>query len=205
MKKKHVFFILSIIVILAVAAYGLNLFKPFDLNLPFNANLFSNSGQEASLKVKSLYELTNTNVNISVVRVDEVSGIYKVLFKAVDISGATTYREAYITKDGELMSENMILVNQSISQIGKIQKFVDCLDANGVKIFGIANQTGTVLQFNILGGIYATKLYVSCDGDLAQQCVNVGVNTVPSTVYGNKGYPGVQSLEFLQNLTACAL
>ena len=205
MKTKHVFFILCIIIILAVAGYAFGLFKLPSVNSPVNFNFLSNSQQEAVQKVKTLYEVTNPGTNITVSKIDEVSGMYKVLFKVVDNTGAVTYRETYITKDGELMSENMVLINQSISQITKIHNFVDCLDNKNVKIFGISNHTGTVLQFNILGGVYSTKLYVSCDGDLAQQCVNIGVDTVPSVFYKNKAYSGVQSLESLQNLTSCAL
>ncbi|MBI2545447.1 MAG: hypothetical protein HYW22_02540 [Candidatus Aenigmarchaeota archaeon] len=202
MKKKHIFLILCMVVILAVAGYAFNLFKSPNLNIPFN---FSSSSQQTAVqKVKTLYEVTNPGLNVTVSQVEEVSGMYKVLFKATDNAGATSYREAYVTKDGELMSESMVLVNQSINQITRIHNFVDCLDNKNVKIFGI-NQTATILQFNILGGAYATKLYVSCDGNLAQQCVNMGVDTVPSVFYKNKAYPGVQSLDFLQNLTSCAL
>lgn len=170
-------------------------FSPVDLS-----NL---AGGDVSSQVKSLYELVNPNVNVDVVKIDEVSGMYKVLFKAVDVAGGITYREAYITKDGRLLTENMIIVEQSITQLGKVRSFVDCLAGKNVVIAGISNQTATLLQFNVLGGSYATKLYLSCDGAQAQQCVNAGITQVPATIYEGQGYPGVQTIQFFENLTAC--
>lgn len=158
---------------------------------------------DVSVQIENLYEAGNPGLRVSVVKLDQVSGMYKVLFKAVDVSGATTYRETYITQDGKLLSENMIIVGESINQLTRIKNFVDCLDGKSVKIAGISNNTGTLLQFNALGGSYATKLYISCDGDLAQQCVNVGITQVPTIIYNSRGHPGPQSIPFFENLTSC--
>ncbi len=84
-----------------------------------------------------------------------------------------------------------------------MHNFIDCLDGRGVKIFGIINDTATAFQFNLLRGAYATKLYSSCDGELAQQCIVSNITQVPAVIYENKGYTGVQSIPFLENLTAC--
>lgn len=158
---------------------------------------------DVSSKVENLYELVNPGIDVSTVKVEEVSGMYKVLFKAVDVAGGITYREAYITQDGKLLTENIIIVESSISQLNRVRSFVDCLDSKNVKIAGITNQTATLLQFNALGGSYATKLYLSCDGELAQQCVNAGIAQVPAVIYEGQGYPGAQSIQFFENLTAC--
>ena len=145
----------------------------------------------------------NSGVDVSVVKIDETSGIYKVLFKAVDVAGGVTYRETYITQDGKLLTENVIIVGQSITQLSKVRNFVDCLASKNVRIAGIVNQTGTMLQFNVLGGSYATRLYLSCDGELAQQCVAANITHVPAVIYEGAGYSGVQSIQFFENLTAC--
>ena len=196
MAKKHALLILSLLVIVIIGV-GAFVYKPSNLGISF----FSN--QDAASKAKVLYELANPGMTISVIKVEDISGMYKVYLKAIDSTGTANYRETYITKDGQLLTENVILVNESISQITRVHDFVDCLDTKGLKILGISNQTGTILQFNLLGGSYATKLYVSCDGEFAQQCVNAGITQVPSTVYGNQGYPGVQPLTFFENLTQC--
>lgn len=173
------------------------------VNAFFPVNLTSLMADDVSSQVEQLYELTNPGIDVTTVKVDQVSGMYKVLFKAVDVAGGVTYREAYISQDGKMLTENIILVDQSITQLNRIRNFVDCLAGKNVKIAGIANQTATLLQFNALGGSYATKLYLSCDGELAQQCVNAGITQVPAVIYEGQGYPGAQSMQFFENLTSC--
>ncbi len=158
---------------------------------------------DISSQVERLYELVNPGVDVTTVKMDQVSGMYKVLFKAVDVAGGTTYREAYITQDGRLLTESVIVVDQSITQLSRIRSFVDCMAEKNVVIAGISNQTDTLLQLNALGGSYATKLYLSCDGDFVQQCVDAGITRVPAVIYEGKGYPGVQSIQFFENLTSC--
>jgi len=197
MANKVLFGILTLLIIAIVILFGINLFIPLNLT-----GYFANT-EDVSSKIENLYELINPGVDVSIEKIEDISGIYKILFRAIDVSGTTTFREAYITKDGKLLTENMILVEQSITQINKIMNFVDCLASKNLRIAGVTNHTATVLQFNVLGGSYATKLYLSCDGQLAQQCVDANITQVPTTVYENKGYPGVQSIQFFENLTAC--
>lgn len=188
--------VLGIFIVGILLGVVINEFSPFNLT-----NLLGTS--DASSKVKSLYELANPGVKIEVVKLDDVSGTYKVLFKATDVAGSVNYREAYMTKDGKLLTESVILVDQSITQLTEIRNFVDCLADKNVKIAGISNQTATLLQFNVLGGSYATKLYLSCDGDMAQQCVDAGITQVPAVIYQGKGYAGAQPIQFFENLTSC--
>lgn len=162
-----------------------------------------NSNKVASSKLENLYELVNPGLDVTAVKVDQVSGMYKVLFKAVDPAGGVTYREAYITTDGKLLTENVIVVDQSITQLTKVHNFVDCLQGKKVMIAGLSNQTETLIQLNVLGGSYATKLYLRCDDALAQQCVDAGITQVPSVIYNSNVYPGFQSLQFIENLTSC--
>lgn len=175
---------------------AVNSFSSFSLT-----GLFALDGTPSSLE--SLYELVNPGIDVEVVKTDDVSGMYKVLFKATDVAGAVSYREAYLSKDGKLLTESMIMVEESIGQLTKIRDFVDCLDGKSLKIAGVSNHTATLVQFNALGGSYATKLYLSCDGELAQQCVNAGITQVPSVIYNNQGYAGAQSIQFFENLTGC--
>ncbi len=193
--SKRTFGVLGIFIVGIALGIIINTFSPITLT-----NLL---GEDVSSKIESLYELVNPGIDVSIVKVEEASGMYKVLFKAVDATGGITYREAYITQDGKLLTENVIIVEQSITQLSKVRNFVDCLVAKNVRIAGIANQTATLLQFNALGGSYATRLYLSCDGEQAQQCVNAGITQVPAIIYESQGYPGVQSIQFLENLTTC--
>jgi len=192
---KRILGIIGVFIVGIALGIVVNTFSPLSLT--------SLLGGDISSQVEKLYELVNPGVDVSVVKVDEVSGMYKVLLKAVDVAGGTTYREVYISQDGNLVTENIILVEQSISQLNKIRSFVDCLTDKNVKIAGIVNQTATLLQFNVLGGSYATRLYLSCDGELAQQCVSANITQVPAVVYQGVGYPGVQPIQFFEDLTAC--
>jgi hypothetical protein len=152
--------------------------------------------------VKSLYELSNPGTSIEVASVTEQYGLYKIILKASDTTG-TTYREVYTTKDGRLLTENMIFVEESIAQIAKYRDFVDCLYGKGVRIAGVSNQTASLLQLNILGA-YSPKLFVACEANL-NVCIAANITQVPSVVIGQYVVPGVQSVEWFSSVTGCKL
>lgn len=156
---------------------------------------------EVSNKIKTLYELANPGTSVEILTLTEESGLYKALIKATSPSG-TNYAEVYVTKDGKLLTQNVIFVEQSIEQIKRLKSFVDCLHSKGVKIYGLNNQTATLLQLNVLG-IYSTKLYVSCDGASVQNCVQAKVDQVPAVVFGNRVEPGVKTIDWFESVTGC--
>ncbi len=155
-----------------------------------------------SSNIKNLYELANPGSTIEITSINGQSGLYKILMKGTDATG-TNYREVYVTKDGKLLTENVILVKESISNITRMKDFVDCLYTKDVRIYGLNNQTATLLQLNTLGR-YSVNLYVSCDNRL-QDCANIGLRELPSVVYNNTAYPGVGSLEWFETATGCKL
>jgi hypothetical protein len=185
-----------IIFLVAGLAIGLIIGSFFPLSLDL-------LGAKAKIgeKVKSLYELANPGSTFSIISINEESGIYKVVLRA-DTPFGTTYREAYVTKDGELLTEGVIFVSKSMEQIAAYKDFVDCLDSKGVKIYGISNQTATLLQLNTLGR-YSTKIFVSCDDP--KPCQDAGVTQVPSVVYKGEIFPGVQSISWFETKTGCKL
>lgn len=156
---------------------------------------------EVKNRVKTLFELANPGTNVEILTLTEESGLYKILIKAVGLGG-TNYVEVYTTKDGKLLTQNVIFVEQSIQQIKRLKDFVDCLDGKGVRIYGLNNQTATLLQLNILG-VYSTKLYVSCDGDLVANCVQANVTQVPSVVFAGRVDPGVKAIQWFESVTGC--
>jgi hypothetical protein len=162
-------------------------------------------------KIKTFYELLVPGSTVEVLNLNEQSGVYKMLIK-INSGGTASYQEGYITKDGKLlsMSDSTILVENSINQMEKQKNFVNCLYGKGVKIFGISNQTvpggpETISQLNILGRIYSPKLFVSCDGQLVQQCINAGISQVPSAVVGGNIDSGIKTIDWFQNKTGCKL
>jgi len=192
MEKFRLWAIAIALVLLAVVVLtGLG-FVSFSLGLPKS---------EVSKRLKNLYELANPGTEVEVLTISEEGGLYKALLKATGVGGLS-YTEVYVTKDGKMLTQNIILVEQSIEQIKKLKDFVDCLDGKGVKIYGINNHTATLLQFNILG-IYSAKLYVSCDGALLQNCISANVTQVPSVVFGGRIEPGVKTIEWFEQVTGC--
>jgi hypothetical protein len=167
----------------------------------------------AEQKVKKFYELIFPDSKAEIISLKEESGIYKILVK-ITSAGTVSYQEAYVTKDGKLLStsESTILVESSIEQIEKSKNFVDCLFNKGVRIYGVLNQTenqqgaqATLLQLNLLGRFYSPRLYVSCDAELVQQCLDKGITIVPSVVIGKDIEPGVKTIDWFENKTGCKL
>jgi len=182
---------IALALLAAVVLVGLG-FVSFSLGLPKS---------EVGKKIKNLYELANPGTTVEILTLTEESGLYKAVLRASGVGG-TNYAEVYVSKDGKLLTQNVILVEQSIEQIKKLKDFADCLDGKGVKIYGISNHTATLLQFNILG-IYSAKLYVSCDGALVQNCISANVTQVPSVVFGGRIEPGVKTVEWFEQATGC--
>ena len=182
---------------------GLSVFVIFNFALP----IFQKSS--VAENVRKLYELALPGSSVSVESISDFGNLYKILLK-VSTQQGTNYLEVYASKDGKYVTESIIYVKESVQQIEKMKNFVDCLFDRGLRIYG-ATQTNntainsaTLLQLNILGR-YSPKLYVSCDGDNLQACVQIGLQALPSVVYNNTAYPGVYSAEYLANLTGCKL
>jgi hypothetical protein len=196
---------LLIIAVAAVLLLIVALFASISGYFSFSLSL---PKSEVSKKIESLYELANPGTNVEVLSLNEESGLYKALLKVVSPTG-TNYAEIYVTKDGKLLAQNVILVEQLIEQMKKLKDFVDCLDSKKLKIYGVLNQTenpqgatATLLQLNILG-VYSSKLYVSCDGRFVQNCISTGVTQVPSVVFGGRIEPGVKTIEWFESATGC--
>jgi hypothetical protein len=167
--------------------------------------------QDIERKIKTFYELLLPGTTAEVVSLNEQSGVYRIFVK-INSGGTISYQEGYITKDGKMLSmaDSTILVESSINQVEKQKEFVNCLYDSGVRIFGISNQTtqggvATIYQLNILGSIYSPKLFVSCDGQFAQQCINAGISQVPSVVISGNVDPGIKTIEWFQTKTGCKL
>lgn len=154
-------------------------------------------------KVKRFYELANPGITAEVVATTEQSGLYKMVLKVSSIRGIS-FLELWATKDGKLLTQNLILVEESLTQLQNLKNFVDCLDSNGVRIFGQSNQSASLLQLNLLG-TFSPKLFVACEGANLQACLDIGIREIPSIVYGNTSYPGVKDISWFEIITGCKL
>ncbi len=177
---------------------------------PVAWGMYFNSSDSAGEKVKTLYELANPGATFEVLSANEESGMYKIALKVATASG-TSFKEVYVTKDGKLLSEGMVMVDKSTEDVSAAKNFVDCLYDNGVRIYGVLDQgvssdaaSMTSMQLQLLG-MYSGKLYVSCDGQFLQGCVDLGLQQVPSVVYNNTAYNGVKDIAWLEQATGCKL
>jgi hypothetical protein len=154
-------------------------------------------------EIKRFYELATPGATVEVVSLEEESGIYKAVVKII-LTGQASYREAFVTKDGEILTEGVIYMKKSIEQIERMKAFVDCLANKGVKIYGILNQTATLLQLNLLGR-YSPTIYVDCSGENLQACISAGITQVPSVVIGRRIEPGVKTIDWFEQQTGCRI
>jgi hypothetical protein len=172
--------------------------------------VFFRQTQKEAVKaeIKKFYELATPGATVEVISLEEESGIYKAVVKVI-FAGQISYREAFVTKDGEILTENVIYMKKSSEQIARMKAFVDCLHEKGVVIYGMLNQTAnpqgaqaTLLQLNLLGR-YSPKIYFSCDGPNLQACINAGITQVPSVVIGRRIEPGVKTIDWFEQQTGC--
>jgi len=164
---------------------------------------------EIKKTVKKLYESVYPESSVEIIGMNDEGHLYRLLLKIIT-SRSSSYLEVYITKDGKFLSEsgNMVSVKEYLNKMEKLKNFVECLFNKNVRIFGATNTSipeinaATQLQLDMLGK-YAAKIYVSCDGDMLQQCINIGLTSLPAVVYQNKAYYGVFTPELISNITGC--
>jgi len=192
----------NLVIFLIGLIIGLSIFAAYNFLTPLIQKSY------VANNVKKLYELA-LGSSVSIEGISDFGNLYKILLKVITQQG-TNYFEVYVTKDGRYVTESIVYVKESTQQIEKMKNFVECLFNKGLRVYG-ATQTNntainsaTLLQLNLLGR-YSPKLYVSCDGDNLQYCIQIGLQALPSIVYNNTAYPGVYSVEYLANLTGCKL
>jgi len=193
-KSKKLFItIISVIVIAAIVALA-------TFVLPQTGFLTAYSKEDVLNKVKTIFELSNPETTINIENVKEESGLYKILLKGKTQTG-DTYSEIYVTKDGKFLIQAPISIEDAINNIKKLNALTDCLYAKGVKIYGLTNDTGTLMQFNILGR-NSLKLFVFCD-NILEECINAGITEVPSIVINSTIYKGARTAEWLAQTAGC--
>jgi len=150
--------------------------------------------------VIKFYELAFPNSKVEVVSLSREHGLIKAFLKITQ-NGQPGYREVYVSNDGKVITESIIYLQESTERIQKFKDFVDCLYDKGARVYGLSNDTATILQLNLLGR-YSPKIYVPCDNRI-NECIQMGIKSVPTFVYNNTGYPGVLTIDYIANITGC--
>lgn len=164
--------------------------------------------ENIKVNTQKFYELLIPNSIVSVESVKKEGEMYKVLIKLI-LNNNVNYIEAWVSRDSNILVEGVIYLRDSIKTLEKYKKFIECLNNKGVKIYGLLDSQNypdaallTSRQLNLLGR-YSYLIFVSCDGDMMQTCVNSGITQFPAVVYDNKVYFGVGDIEWFSNLTGC--
>ena len=159
--------------------------------------------------VKKFYELALPGSSVNVESIKKEGEIYKFLLK-VSSGNNQQYLEAWVTKDGRILTENVIYLQESIQNIEKFKKFVECLNSKGVKIFGVLDtnryQNEALLTWQLLNslGRYSYMIFVNCDNNV-DDCKKIGIKSFPATIYDNKIYEGLLTINQISQITGCTV
>jgi hypothetical protein len=157
----------------------------------------------AAAAVKEIYELQYESP-AEILSVNETSGMFDVKVKFRDYSGNETTNDVFVTRDGRLIADRLIISETYKRMLAAQKNFSECLFNKGLRILGQADDAATLQQLDVLG-VYAYKVFVSCDGTNDVSCKNLGVLKYPTTVYNNTGYDSFYSAQFLADMTGCQL
>jgi hypothetical protein len=158
--------------------------------------------------LENLYELANPGTDAQVVALQDESGLYKAVVKITNLDGGTDFAEVWVTKDGKLLTQSVILVKDSVAQMQRSMNFVQCLADEQLFIVGTLNETlspqgaqATLLQLNLLGS-FSPAIYVSCDADI-QACLQANITQLPSVIFGGQVSPGFKDIQSLEQISGC--
>lgn len=148
--------------------------------------------------------LAANDVPASVLVVSDESGVYKVTVKANATSIAS---DLYVTKDGQMLFQpDVLAINQTIDQLLAKRAFFDCLAGKGLIFYGSTDTNATLVQLQVFGGTqFVDRVYIGCEGDKVQSCIDANITEVPTFVYENKSYTGAKPVDWFVNLTECTV
>jgi hypothetical protein len=148
--------------------------------------------------------LAANDVPATLLVVNEENGLYKVTVKA-NATGVAS--DVYITKDGtQLFQPGVSDVSQATSGLIAKRAWFDCLASKGLLFYGSTETNATLLQLQVFGGTqFVDRIYIGCEGERAQACINANITEVPTFIYENKTYTGAKTLDWFVNLTNCTV
>jgi len=186
----------------------LPIFVGFLIGLFFADIIFySIASVNVAKEVEKFYSLSLPGTIVSVESIRRDGDFFKVLVKVFDGMN-TRYIEAWVSRDGKILSETVIYLKDSIESLQKYKNFVECLNSKNVRIFGILNASfdplGTQLTLQQLGllGRYSYQLFASCE---VYDCESLGIQAIPAIVYNNQTFYGVRDVNWFVNLTGCKI
>ena len=184
-------------------------------------NINELSADEAKDKV---IEYVNNNLvmpgtNATAVSVEDKGSVYEVttLYQGREIP-------VYVSKDGNYLFLNALNMSQELPRetptieivtptatpkptpqysIEELQKFADCLNKAGFKIYGAKWCPHCQNLVNMLGGYdVVSEIYVECTEE-TELCNSEGVTAYPTIKINGEEYMGPRSFEAFSNATGC--
>ncbi len=161
----------------------------------------SGSQSQAEGSVKELFGIL-AGGDVEIASIMEESGIYKMLVKIPTSSGTPAYQEVYVTKDGKLVTDKLLAIEDYRKSLLTSRNFSQCLSDSGVIIVGLSTNNYTVMQVQLLGD-FGSRLYYDCGGDNMATCQQLNITMVPSVVVNNTIYEGLKPVEWFEQMTGC--
>lgn len=168
---------------------------------------YSIASSDVAKEVERFYSLSLPGTTVSVESIKRDGDFFKVLVKVFDGTN-TRYVEAWVSRDGKILSEAVIYLKDSIESLQKYKNFVECLNSKNVKILGILNSSLdplaaqlTLQQLGLLGR-YSYQLFVSCE---VYDCKSLGIQALPAIIYNNQVFYGLRDISWFANLTGCKI
>jgi hypothetical protein len=150
-------------------------------------------------QVVKLYEIQNPGAAVEILEITSEGSLFKV---RANLNGQLV--ENYVTKDGQWLIIDAVNPELYLQTLEARKTFLSCLADSGLLLFGSAQSQATLTQMQLLGGpIYLDAIYVNCDGENTQACIDSGVTEVPAIAFDGQLYPGVRQVDELSSLTGC--
>jgi len=169
----------------------------------FSGGIAWNAGGEnaATQNIRDVYKLL-TDRDVEILSVNEESGIYKVSIKTVDANGTSNVQDVFITKDGKLVTDRFLRIEDYRASLLSNKNFIDCLSAKGMLVLGQNFDNYTIMQMQVLGD-FGYRIYFDCVGGNLQTCQNLGIKKVPSMLYNQTIYEGLKPVQWFEDMTGC--
>jgi len=192
--RKRSYLLAAAIVIVAASAFAI-------YGLSFTGNFAAES--QAAQNAKGIYGLL-TGSEPEILSIKEESGIYRIVLRTFDSSGASSVQDVFITKDGKFITDKLLNAEDYQKSLESSRDFVGCLSGKGVRILGLITDNYTIAQVQALGD-FGYSIYFDCGGDNLQACQQIGVQNIPAVIYNSTIYEGLKPVGWIENLTGCEM
>jgi hypothetical protein len=151
----------------------------------------------ASEIVTALYSET-AGAPVDAFQAREEGPFYRV---TVAVRGTRNFQDVLLTRDGQRVAEQVVVVEDERRKLAEDRRFVDCLLEHKVTLLGAPGTLATEEQLRIIGRS-GHRLLVRCDLE-PENCTALGARALPSILADRKAHDGLRTRAWLESLTGC--